>query len=184
MARKKGIRIVLLVEDRMLERFARAILVKLGFNSRDFRLIPYPVGTNTKQWVTQQYPIEIKTYRQKVNYQPNIALLVGTEADEQTVIQRNNYLSASLQVADIAPRQVQESIVLWVPKWHVETWILFLSGQNVNEDQSYKHDVNNPDFGLVANKFADKYREFQSDSNINVLPSLKNAFQETMRLNN
>jgi hypothetical protein len=182
MAKKKGIRVVLLVEDRMLERFAFAVLNKLGCNSRKIRLIPYPGGTNTKRWVTHKYPEEVKAYRREANNQPNLALLVGTEADELTVQKRCGDLAAALTAKEISPRNLNERIVLWIPKWHVETWILFLSGTNVNENEHYKNRVKYPDLDSVGKEFVRLFRECQKGSVIDALPSLQTAFHETKRL--
>lgn len=182
MARKKGVRVTLLVEDEALERFARSTLAEFGFIRRAVRTVPYPDGKNAKQWVTQKYPGEVRAYRREANHQ-KVALLVGTDADEQTVRQRRDALDAALQETAAPPREAQERIAQWIPKWHVETWILFLSHEEVDESQNYKHAVKKPDFDAVGKEFVRQFRESQGDPDATALPSLRVAFKETERLN-
>jgi len=181
MARVRGVRIVILVEDEDLERFARNVLRVFGFGRRELRVYPFPVGANAKKWLTDRYPGQVGLYRQEANHQ-QVALLVGTDADEQTVQQRHNALAESLRQAALPPREEHERITLWIPKWHIETWILHLAGQEVSEDRSYKHAVRDPEFAVAAEKFVEDFREFKRDPNGETLPSLKRAFQETKRL--
>jgi len=181
MPRRRGVRIAVLVEDEALRSFADKVLRSFGFRRREIRLIPYPVGSNAKQWVTREYPGEVRVYRRQANHQ-QVTLLVGTDADEQTVQQRHDALAESLRQAALPPREEHERITLWIPKWHIETWILHLAGQEVSEDKSYKHDVRNPDFAATAEKFVEHFRELKKDPNGETLPSLKRAFQETKRL--
>ena len=44
MARKKNVRIMVLVEDELLERFARNCLKELGCHPRELRIRTSPVG--------------------------------------------------------------------------------------------------------------------------------------------
>ena len=141
---------------------------------------PYPVGKNAKQWVTRQYPGKVQLHRRKAAEQ--VALLVGTDADEQTVQQRRECLDAALNENGLPPQEARERIVLWIPKWHIETWILALLGQNVNEDDNYKHAARDADVPAAAKGFADRFRTFKQDGTIQLLPSLRTAFQETQRL--
>ncbi len=180
MAKKKGVRIDILLEDRAFDRFVRKALASFGFDQHKVHVEPYPVGKNTKQWVTQQYPAKVQLYRRKAAGQ--VALLVGTDADEQTVQQRCNALAAALDQADMPRRKDDERIVLWVPKWHIETWILALLGQNVNENDNYKHAAQDADVPGAAKGFVDRFRAFKQDATIQILPSLKTAFEETRRL--
>ncbi len=183
MAKKKGVRVILLVEDETLERFARTVLRYLGFSKHELRPCPFPVGKNAKQWVTQDYPNQVQAQRREANHQ-RIALLVGTDADELTVQKRCDALAVSLSAANVLKRKVDECIVLWIPKWHVETWILHLSRVHVNENQSYKHEAKAkvPDFDEIGREFVRLFRESQENWAASVLPSLKVAFQETKRL--
>lgn len=181
MARRRGVRVTVLVEDRALERFAREVLLKLKIDRRDIRSEVAPAGRGSaKQWVEQRYPIELKTHRSKAHFQ-QIALLVGTEADEQTVTDRLRHLAFKVTDAGFADRNETERIALWVPKWNVETWILHLSGENVDEQDNYKNEVSGPDYRAVAGAFVDSFR-VSPDERSATLPSLEVAFEETRRL--
>lgn len=181
MAKKRGVRITIVVEDEALERFARAVLWQFGFSTRELRSIPYPVGRGSaKDWVDKQYPVEVRVLRSKA-YQ-KVGLLVGTDADEGTLAHRFQRLSESLKAHGVAARADGERIVVWVPKWNVETWILHLMGDTRDEDHDFRHDCKRPEFAHVASAFVDEYRRFTRDDTLETLPSLKTAYDETARL--
>ena len=162
MAKKKGVRVVLLVEDEDLERFVRHALIKVGFSRHEMHRCNYPVGKNAKHWVTQEYPKQVQAYRREANHQ-QVALLVGTDADQQTVSQRSGDLEAALAPSGLDSRAADERIVFWIPRWHVETWLLFLAGQDVGEDANCKHQVHDPDFADAGRRFVDRFRDFRRD---------------------
>jgi len=181
MVRRRGVRVTLLVEDRSLERFAREVLRELGFHRGEVYVIGYPAGCGSaKQWVEKRYPIEVRAYRRKVNSQ-QVALLVGTEADQQTVKHRLGNLASKLTDAGLAVRNDDERVALWVPKWNVETWILHLSGEAIDEEKNYKNKVTKPDYRGVARAFVSDFRKSPSERSA-ALPSLEVAFEETRRL--
>jgi hypothetical protein len=181
MVRSKGTRVTLLVEDRYLERFARKVLSQLRFGEHEIRVVPYLVGKNAKQWVTKEYPQQVRAHRREASRQ-SVALLVCTDADEQSVAQRQAALETALKGGDEAARGERERIALWIPKWHIETWLLFLDGKSVDENTSYKNALKDPDFRAAADRFVELWRTSQRDSGIDVLPAMKDAFQETIRL--
>jgi hypothetical protein len=180
MPKKKGVRITVLVEDEALERFACNVLAMFGVDRRKTYVDPYPVGRNAKQWVAQQYPGKVQLFRRKAGEQ--VALLVGTDADEQTVQQRGNALAAALDQARLPRRADDERIALWIPKWHVETWILALLGQDVNENENYRHAAQGANVSEAAKGFVDRFHSFKQDAASAPLPSLRTAFEETQRL--
>jgi hypothetical protein len=115
-----GVRFTLLVEDRALERFVRESLLELGVHRREIYVLPFLAGKGSaKQRVDREYPAQVRAYRRKA-YE-NIALLVGTDADEQTVQQRARQLADGLQQSGLVPRADDEQIALWLPKWNIET---------------------------------------------------------------
>jgi hypothetical protein len=181
MVRKKGVRVVVLAEDQALVRFARNALMTLGFSGHEIRLREYSVGKNAKQWVTRNYPEEVRAHRRQARHQ-QVALLVGTDADEQTVAQRRGALEHALAEAGIDRREDHERIVLWIPKRHIETWLLFLAGQDVTEDENCKHRVRDPDFVAAGRSFVDLLRRVRREPATDALPSLRTAFEETRRM--
>ncbi len=181
MPQGKGVRVTLLVEDRTLERFAREVLMQLGFHRGELRVRVSPAGRGSaKQWVEEQYPIEVRACRRKANFQ-EVGLLVGVEADEKTVRQEFARLGAGLADSKLPDRDDKERIAIWIPKWHVETWILHLLGTEVDENRKYKTAVKNPDYRAVAKAFVDRFRG-ERGTDPKSLPSLQTALEETKRL--
>ena len=181
-AKEKGIRITLLVEDEMIERFARRVLEALGYATREMFFLPYPIGKGSnKQWLNQNYAKQVKIFRSKANNQ-KIALLVATDADEMQVLARRRSLEEVLQTADPNARNEKERIALWIPRWNIETWVLALSGEAVNEDKNEKTRVGKSDLRAVAAEFVRQYRELQRGETVDALPSLRVAYVETTRI--
>lgn len=118
----RGVRFLILVEDRKLERFVRECLYALGVHTREIRVVDYLEGRGSaKQRIDREYPVQVQAYRRRCS--ENIALIVGTDADEQTVQQRISRLGQVLRQAELEPRASDERIAIWVPRWHIETWL-------------------------------------------------------------
>jgi hypothetical protein len=180
MPRRKGVRIALIVEDQRLEQFSRNVLYKCGFRRHEIRLAPYPVGRGSaKAWVESQYVAEVRIFRSK-RYQ-RLGILVGTEADEQTVLERHESLARALREDSLAPRDPGERICLWVPKWNIETWILYFAGESCDEASNQKLRVRKPDFKTTATRFIDEYCKSRDRDDVETLSSLELAYGETER---
>ena len=94
-------------------------------------------------------------------------------------------LDSAFENAGLDPRESKEQICLLIPRWHIETWILHLSGHNVDESQSYKKDARAKavDFDRIAEEFV-AYRDWkQGASDKPTLPAMLAAFEEIRRLN-
>lgn len=183
MVQKRGVRVTLLAEDEAIERLAREVLLGLGFHRREIYVVAYPVGKGSaKQWVTQQYPSQVKVYRSKAHSQ-QICLLVGTDADEKSVVQRRAQLDAALRFGNLDSRGASERIVFWIPRWNMETWLLSLSGQDVNEnDDNCKSRVHHPDYVAASAEFLRQFDNYRRGEPLVTLPSLESAYTETQRL--
>lgn len=127
---------VILAEDLAGARFVEGYLDARGIERRAIRTRVAPRGQGSgKQWVTAQYPDEVKLYRAKRNHVYK-CLLVATDADEATVVQRLAALADALQSAQMDPRAQDEAVVLVVPRWEIETWTQhLLDGTPVREDE-------------------------------------------------
>jgi hypothetical protein len=113
----------------------------------------------------------------------NIALVVGTDADERTVQQRVQRLAEVLQEAGREARSPQERIAIWVPRWNIETWLLFLNRREVNEVANYKDQAREVDIKAAAREFVRRFRQYIHDPGTEPhLPSLVSAFEETKRI--
>jgi hypothetical protein len=154
----------------------------LGAHRREIRVRRCPAGRGSaKQWIDREYSIEVQAHRRRGV--ENIALVVGTDADEQSVQLRAQRLADALQAAGRAPRAHQERIALWIPKWNIETWLLFLNGSDVDEGTNYKNQVRDVDFEVSAREFVRRFRQWGRDPAAVInLPSLVWAFEETRRI--
>lgn len=183
MMQRRGVRVAILVEDRLLERFVRRVLTELGFGLHELRVVPgYPHGKGSgKQWVEQKYSAEVSAQRRVANHQ-KVALLVGTDADNLSVNVRACQLADALRTANEPAREAHERIVHWIPKWSVETWILYLLGEvKISEGKSYKGGLGGKtpsEWTAIARRFATDYRNQPPDTP----PSLAVAYTETRRI--
>ena len=123
----------------------------------------------------ETYRKEIITFLRKSR--ENRALLLGTEADEQTVLKRTQSLDAVVS----PPRDAQEYILYWISKWHVETWGLHLTGTAVDEDTSYHRQGGDIDWKRAGEVFKAEYDRSIKEP-VETLDSLKAAYVETQRL--
>ncbi len=126
--------VVILAEDLRTERFVRYFLKRLKYNERDLRAIQVPQGS-AEQFVRQQYPKELRAMRQR---RATTVLVVVVDADNYSVGQRLGQLAMALSKQSIPAPRDGECVVLLVPKRNIETWILNLVGNAVNETDEYK----------------------------------------------
>jgi len=133
---QRRVQIVILCEDRQQEVFARYFLKKRGFTGR-FRANICPEGSQAgEQYVRTHYPEEVKAYRQNRN-RVAIGLVVLIDADTGTLEARLNGLARVLDEDEQKNREPNEAIAIFVPKRNIETWIHYLQGETVNEEDAY-----------------------------------------------
>ncbi len=136
------IQIVIFCEDRQQEVFARYFLKKRGFTGLFRAKICPPSSQSGEQYVRTQYPVEVKTYRQKRN-RVSIGLVVLIYADTSTSQERLDWLTRTLVEDSQQNRQPDEAIAIFVPKRNIETWVHYLQGESVNEEDTYSKFPNN-----------------------------------------
>jgi len=186
MGKGRGVRIAILAEDRLSERFARRVLMDLGYERHELRFVadgrPDSGQGSAKQWIDQQYPVQVKTYRKEKNNQ-SIGLLIATDADNQTVQERSGALEKALRQASLQARADREKIAHWIPRWSVETWGIALTGGDATEEIRYKNtpQAKDIDWKAAASAFVEDYRKPPADR-VTSLPSLVAAYHETDRL--
>jgi hypothetical protein len=153
---QRRVQIVILCEDRQQEVFARYFLKKRGFTGL-FRTQICPPGSQSgEQYVRSQYPMEVKAYRQNKN-RVSIGLVVLIDADKCTLQDRLNQLASALDEDAQEKRQSDEAIALFVPKRNIETWIHYLQGESVNEEDAYaKFDKNEAVCKTFVEELADR----------------------------
>jgi hypothetical protein len=104
------------------------------------RIVKSPSGLGSaEQWVREQFAIEVGEYRGR---HAETKLIVLIDADTQTVHQRLQQLDLALKDAGIPPVHNTEEIARLVPKRNVETWILCLNAEMVDEATDYKRNRN------------------------------------------
>jgi hypothetical protein len=177
---QRRVQIVILCEDRQQEVFARYFLKKRGFTGL-FRTKICPAGSQSgEQYVRTQYPVEVKAYRQNKN-RVSIALVVLIDADTGTPQERLNQLASILDRDAQDKRESDEAIAIFVPKRNIETWIHYLQGESVNEEDAYaKFDKNEAVCKTYVENLAD--RCYSQDLPEDAPRSLQVACGELQRL--
>ncbi len=177
---QRRVQIVILCEDRQQEVFARYFLKKRGFTGR-FRANICPPGSQSgEQYVRSQYPVEVKAYRQNRN-RVSIGLVVLIDADTGTLQERLNQLGSVLDRDAQDKRESDEAIAIFVPKRNIETWIHYLQGETVNEEDAYaKFEKNEAACKTYVENLAD--RCYAQDLPENAPRSLQAACGELQRL--
>ncbi len=175
--------LVVLAEDLRQGNFGWHYLKRAGHNYRQIRLEISPPGRGSgEQYVRERYPAEVKYYRSR-SHSRSAALVVATDADMRTVAACEQRLERALLAAREVKRGDNERIGLLIPKRHIETWILCLSDESVNEGTDYKRA--RPDAGdkvkSSANRFFDLSRT-AAEVPPECIPSLRRGLKEIRRL--
>lgn len=183
-------KVIVLAEDEQHQRLICQYLYRLPahvaggreFQQHDIRTLIAPGGRGSaEQWVRTKYPAEVKEYRRRSARQW-LALIVAIDADAGPVDQRHRQLRQALQDAGLEIRGNDEAIVHLIPKRNVETWILCLNGEQVNEviDYSRKEGV----YKLIATSAATLFQWSRPNAAVptHCVPSLEAAIPEMRRL--
>ncbi len=132
----KASQIIVLCEDKAHEVFAKRFLKKgWGIKPRAIRVPPYPEGKGSgKRHVVDSISRETEALRER---HASTILLVIQDADELSV----DRVKSNLDVKLLSPRSNNEPIAYIIPKWHIQTWIAYLNGENVDEadKETYKN---------------------------------------------
>jgi len=133
----RRVKIVLLCEDSQQEAFTRRFLNGMGWNTRELRVEKSPSASGSaEQWVREKFPDELSVYRQR-RHQAASALIAMIDADTKSVQDRINEFEGACNSIQIAFRAVDEAVAIAAPKRNIETWIHYLSGQQVNEQEPF-----------------------------------------------
>jgi hypothetical protein len=138
----KPTEVILLCEDRLTSMLLRRYLNHSGVNSRNVRLIISPSGRGSgEQFVMRQYPQQVAAYRVS-NARKKTWLVVAIDADSGTVAGHLAQLNAALnECGNVRVRDIRienECVARLIPRRNVETWLLVLNGNDVNEEEDYK----------------------------------------------
>ena len=137
--------IIILCEDLAQERFARRFL-KTGYNISDathlIRVRPYPKGRGSgRQFVVERLGGEVVAYRRR---HASTVLLVICDADKDSVKTAQGLLDKQLQ----SRRKADDKIIYVIPRWHIETWIAYLYGEEIVKEK--KKAVYKSKYGKLA----------------------------------
>jgi hypothetical protein len=133
---KRCVQIVILGEDRQHSAFAQRFAEANGWEKRQIHVITSPKGRGSgEQWVRAQYVEEVR----KLRAAPYVAraLVILIDEDKQGAGLRETQLEEALQRAGLSARGLTEGILHVVPARNIETWLAYLTGEDVNEHESY-----------------------------------------------
>lgn len=135
----KASQIIVLCEDKAHDVFVRRFL-RTGWRikQRMIRVPPYPNGLGSgKQFVRDNVAKEVKAYRSR---QASTVLIIVIDADEKEVA--NIQDSFDKEIEDHTKKKgrgEKEQIAYVIPKWHIQTWLAYLDGQDVDETDKTKY---------------------------------------------
>lgn len=133
----RRVKIVLLCEDSQHEAFTRRFLKGMGWNTRELRVEKSPSATGSaEQWVRETFPAELKVYRQR-RQRAASALIAMIDADLKSIQDRINEFEEACNSQQVPFRAVDEAVAIAVPRRNIETWIHYLDGELVNEQDPY-----------------------------------------------
>jgi len=137
--------VIVIVEDERHEMLVRRYLKKCGMGAHQVTYVRSPSGAGSaEQWVRSRFAKEVSAYRNR-RARATTALIVVIDADAHTVLRRLTQLSGELKQSGIQAIGNGEQVAQLVPKRNVETWILSLNQETVDEETDYKerrHDWN------------------------------------------
>ena len=133
----KPSRVIVVLEDDHHEKLLYRYLIECGWKRRQIYIPPPPSGQGSAEgWVRREFVKETNAYRNR-QARAQTGLIVMIDADKYTVRERWNQLDQALQDSGEKTVGKRERIARLVPKRNVETWILCLNEQTVNEDDDY-----------------------------------------------
>lgn len=134
---KRRVMMVLLCEDAQHEAFARRFLKGMGWNTRQMRVEKSPTGKDSaEQWVRCRFPVELHAYRKRSS-QATTVLVTIIDGDLAGYDRRITEPQRECQVQNVSFRTHDEHVAIIVPCRNIETWIQYLQGEKVNENDSY-----------------------------------------------
>jgi hypothetical protein len=87
--------------------------------------------------VIEHYAEELREHRRRAGKTRSV-LVVVIDADTRAVTDRLTELANALEEANLEKRAADDPVALLIPKRHIETWILCLSGETVDQSTDYE----------------------------------------------
>jgi hypothetical protein len=133
----RNVNTVILCEDRQQEAFARRFLKQAGKDLRTLRVEVSPKGRGSgEQFVRERFAKELVYYRKR-QHRVEQALVVMIDADRSEVAARIAQVEDAATKVGQERRRATERVAIFVPARNIETWLAYLDGQAVNEDDTY-----------------------------------------------
>jgi hypothetical protein len=131
--------VIVLVEDSRHQQFVWRYLRRCGLEQHTMRFKLSPAGAGSgEQWVRERFAVEVEAYRQR-RARAETTLIVVIDADNRLVPERLAQLDSNLDEAQADRiRPGAEQIARLVPRRNIETWILCLNDDPVDEETDYK----------------------------------------------
>lgn len=174
--------VIVIVEDARQRMLFYRYLSERRFGEHQVRIERSPSARGSaEKWVRLRYAKEVNVYRRR---QAQTALIVVIDADVSALQDRLRQLDEVLGeggVERIDP--AKERIARLIPKRNVETWILCLNGNEVNEEIDYKH-TRNDWAELIPNaaKTLCEWARQNGDLPVHCTDSLAHGVQELRRI--
>ena len=130
---KRRVRMTLLCEDTQHDVFARRFLEKWGWNMRQIKPIKAPGGRGAAdQFIRSHFPRELQ---ELPSQHGNVSLVAIINGNRYGLPGRLAQLNEACDAACVPRRRPNESVFIFVPTWHIETWIAYLDDEAVMEDK-------------------------------------------------
>lgn len=173
---------VVLAEDLRQQRFVRRYLYRVGYRPHEIRDEPLASGKGSgEQWVRERYRTAVGAYRSETKL-IGTALIVVIDADKVGVAKRHQQLADSLRRGKmIVGRDDNEPIVHLIPKRNMETWVLCVTGMEVDEETDYHRRRIDDQIDNAARAFFDGSRRKVTPPD-HWIASLLSAIPEVQRL--
>lgn len=133
----RRVRLVLVCEDNQHEAFARRFLRRTGWRRREVRLLKAQrAGGAAEQFVRETFAREVHALRPT---HVSSVLVAMVDGDHVGVDGRVAELQRECEAHGVAAPTEQDPIFVLVPTRAIETWLAYLSGQDVDETRAYPH---------------------------------------------
>lgn len=129
--------IVLLCEDSQHESFVTRFLKTMGWETRQMRVEKSPLAKGSaEQWVRKRFCKELQACRTR-NAKSRTVLITVIDGDGKMPEERIRELANECKEKDFPFRKAHDPAAIAVPCRNIETWIRYLDGEDVDEDQAY-----------------------------------------------
>ena len=182
--------VFILAEDQRQKQFIHRFLTTSGLNSHQMTIEVSPSGQGSaEQWVRKNFARQARKCRAR-NTRASTGMFVLLDADSGSVQEHLRELDAAL-IAEDQPEynSATDKIARLIPKWSIETWILFLvqNGADnplVSEDMPCKNSRTPEQWSKLIPNASDtlyKWTKTVAARPKNLLDSLQCALQEIPR---